>query len=77
MPSVKVAATIKIMPNACLFGNLSATFPPIMLPMLIPASTTPITLVHEYKEVDIIGARMRPATISIISVQALARNTMM
>jgi len=47
------------------------------LPLLIPASTMPMMLVHVKREMPISGARARAATISKIKPQALVINTMM
>src|SRR6478609_9049445 len=41
----------------------------------MPASTTPMMLVHVYSDTPMYGARMRPATSSRMSVQQLATNT--
>ena len=43
--------------------------------MLIPAKTTPMMLVQVYKDIPISGARILAATISRMSPQALAVNT--
>src|SRR5437867_4214852 len=42
--------------------------------MLRPASTTPITEVHVYRELPTVGARIRPPTISSASRQPLPTN---
>src|SRR5262245_7574261 len=41
----------------------------------MPASTTPMMLVHVYSDTPTCGARIRPATSSITSVQKLAMKT--
>src|SRR6266568_1616185 len=41
----------------------------------MPASTTPMMLVHVYSETPMNGARIRPATSSRMRVQQLATNT--
>ena len=64
-------------PRVLRLGNRSTSLPPIKAPMLMPASITPMMLVHVYMETPTNGARMRPATISMTRLQKLAVKVMM
>ena len=50
MPALKTPASRKSSPNSRVEAQRSASQPPRKLPRLIPASTTPMTLVQVYSE---------------------------
>ena len=74
--SVAAAPASSMIPRLVLDAARSASIPPSQFPMLIPASITPMTLVQVYTDTPMCGASILAATISMMSVTALAMNTM-